>query len=299
MGIQDSRRTITVGVDGSDEALRAVRWGAAEAERRQAPLRLVTAFGWPPEAAVGYSAFGEEYRETLRGRAEAQLEAARAVARRTASAVDVDVEVVEGPPYAVLGGASEGAQLMVLGSRGRGQVEGLLAGSVTVALAAHAACPVVVVRGDERDPADAVGLPVVVGVDGTPVSEAAIAFAFEAAAARAVPLVAVHVWTELAVTRAMEPYVDWDAIRQEEKQRLDRGLGDLLAQWSDKHPDVPVRRIIAHDRPGRYLVEQSGEAQLVVVGSRGHGELAGLVLGSVSNALVHRARCPVAVVRSR
>jgi nucleotide-binding universal stress UspA family protein len=187
---------------------------------------------------------------------------------------------------------------MVLGSRGRGQVEGLLAGSVTVALAAHAACPVVVVRGDERDPADAVGLPVVVGVDGTPVSEAAIAFAFEAAAARAVPLVAVHVWTELAVTRAMEPYVDWDAIRQEEKQRLDRGLGDLLAQWSDKHPDVPVRRIIAHDRPGRYLVEQSGEAQLVVVGSRGHGELAGLVLGSVSNALVHRARCPVAVVRS-
>jgi nucleotide-binding universal stress UspA family protein len=298
MGIQDSRRTITVGVDGSDEALRAVRWGAAEAERRQAPLRLVTAFGWPPEAAVGYSAFGEEYREMLRGRAEAQLEAARAVARRTASAVDVDVEVVEGPPYAVLGGASEGAQLMVLGSRGRGQVEGLLAGSVTVALAAHAACPVVVVRGDERDPADAVGLPVVVGVDGTPVSEAAIAFAFEAAAARAVPLVAVHVWTELAVTRAMEPYVDWDAIRQEEKQRLDRGLGDLLAQWSDKHPDVPVRRIIAHDRPGRYLVEQSGEAQLVVVGSRGHGELAGLVLGSVSNALVHRARCPVAVVRS-
>jgi nucleotide-binding universal stress UspA family protein len=96
MGIQDSRRTITVGVDGSDEALRAVRWGAAEAERRQAPLRLVTAFGWPPEAAVGYSAFGEEYREMLRGRAEAQLEAARAVARRTASAVDVDVEVVEG-----------------------------------------------------------------------------------------------------------------------------------------------------------------------------------------------------------
>jgi nucleotide-binding universal stress UspA family protein len=97
----------------------------------------------------------------------------------------------------------------------------------------------------------------------------------------------------------MEPYVNWDAIGDEEKERLGRGLADLLARWSDKHPDVPVRRFIAHDRPGRCLVEQSSEAQLVVVGSRGHGELAGLVLGSVSNALVHRARCPVAVVRSR
>jgi nucleotide-binding universal stress UspA family protein len=297
MSIQDSRRTIVVGVDGSDEATRAVRWGAVEAARRQAPLRLVMAFGWPPEPALGYSTFREDYRELLRSRAESRLEAARSVAEQSAPGVHVDIEVVDGTPYAVLGTAARSAQLMVLGSRGLGQVEGLLAGSVTVALAAHAACPVVVVRGDERDPADAAALPVVVGVDGTPASEAAIAFAFEAAAARGVPLVAVHVWTELAVTKAMEPFADWPAIKEEE-QRLDRGLADLLARWSEKHPGVQVRRIVAHERPGRCLVEQSVDAQLVVVGSRGHGELAGMVLGSVSNALVHRSRCPVAVVRA-
>jgi nucleotide-binding universal stress UspA family protein len=138
---------------------------------------------------------------------------------------------------------------------------------------------------------------VVVGVDGTPASEAATSFAFEAAAARAVPLVAVHAWRDLAIAPT-EPFVDGPSIRKEEQQRLDRGFADLLAGWSEKHPDVQVRRIVTHGRPGRCLVEQSADAQLVVVGSRGHGELAGMVLGSVSNALVHRARCPVAVVRA-
>jgi nucleotide-binding universal stress UspA family protein len=297
MNIRDSRRAITVGVDGSDEATRAVRWGAAEAVRRQAPLRLVTAFGWPAEPALGYPTFREEYRELLRSRAEAQLGAACATAEQSAPGVDVDIEVIDGTPYAVLGTAARSARLMVLGSRGLGQVEGLIAGSVTVALAAHAACPVVVVRGVERDPADAAALPVVVGVDGTPASEAAIGFAFETAAARAVPLVAVHTWRDLAIAPT-EPFVDGPSVRKEEQQRLDRGLADLLAPWSEKHPDVQVRRIVTHGRPGRCLVEQSADAQLVVVGSRGHGELAGMVLGSVSNALVHRARCPVAVVRA-
>jgi nucleotide-binding universal stress UspA family protein len=297
MSIQDSKQAIVVGVDGSDEALGAVRWGAAEAARRQAPLRLVTAFGWPSQPPPGYPMLREDYREILRGRAEAQIGSAQKVAERSAPAVDVAIEVVQGLPYNVLGAEACSARLMVLGSRGHGQVEGLIAGSVSVALAAHAACPVVVVRGDERDPADDAALPVVVGVDGTPPSEAAITFAFEAAAARAVPLVAVHAWSELAVTKAMEPFEDWPAIKEEE-QRLDRGLTDLLARWSEKHPDVQVRRIVTHDRPGRCLVEQSADAQLVVVGSRGHGELVGMVLGSVSNALVHRARCPVAVVRA-
>lgn len=298
MGNPRDQRVITVGVDGSDEALRAVRWGAEEARRRRAPLRLVTAFGWPPEKILGYPTFREEYREILRERAEGRLGNARDLAEQTTAGTDVDTEVVVGSPYAVLGSEAHNAQLMVLGSRGRGRLEGLLAGSVTVALTAHAACPVVVVRGVERDPAEAAALPVVVGVDGTTTSDAAIAFAFEAAAARAVPLVAVHAWQELAADPVMQPLVDWPATGDEEQQLLDRRLAELLSGWSGKHPDVQVRRLVGRDRPGRYLVAQSADAQLVVVGSRGHGELAGMVIGSVSNALVHRAQCPVAVVRS-
>jgi nucleotide-binding universal stress UspA family protein len=297
VGIEDGRRPVTVGVDGSDDSLRAVRWAAAEARRRRAPLRLVTAFGWPPERPWGHPTLREEYREILHERTEVQLNSARAVAERTAQGIDVEAEVVVGSPYGVLGSEAGHAQLLVLGSRGRNRLEGLLAGSVTVALAGHASCPVVIVRGIERDPAEEAGLPVVVGVGGDPGSDAAVAFAFEAASARGVALLAVHVWQELAVDPVMEPFVDQEAIHAEERDVLDRRLAELLGEWSLKHPEVPVRRLVTRDRPGRCLVERSADAQLVVVGSRGRGELAAMVLGSVSNALVHRAHCPVAVVR--
>ena len=134
----------------------------------------------------------------------------------------------------------------------------------------------------------------VVGVDGSPTSEAATAFAFEAASLRRVPLVAVHVWRDVLVDATMAPLLDWDVIDSDEREVL----AERLAGWSEKYPDVPVRRLVARDRPARALVEESGRAQLVVVGSRGRGGFHGLLLGSVSQALLHHAHCPVAVVRS-
>ena len=113
--------------------------------------------------------------------------------------VQVMPEVLVGFPIGVLAEESRRAQLLVLGSRGLGGLTGLLLGSVAVGLAAQAACPVVVVRGEDRE--TGAGRPVVVGVDGTPNSEAAIAFAYEAAAARGVPLIAVHTWTDTSSPR--------------------------------------------------------------------------------------------------
>lgn len=196
-----------------------------------------------------------------------------------------------GPPVQVLAEQARRAGLLVLGSRGLGGVSGLLLGSVAVGSAVHATCPVIVVRSAESgDPA---GRPVVVGVDGSPTSEAAVAFAFDAAAVRGVPLVALHTWADIEYYPGLAPLVDWSLLAGEEEASLAGGL----AGWSAKYPDVEVRRVVQRDGAANALVELSKDAQLVVVGSRGRGNLSGLLLGSVSHAVLHRSHCPVAVVR--
>jgi nucleotide-binding universal stress UspA family protein len=187
---------------------------------------------------------------------------------------------------------SKAAELLVVGDSGRGRIASALVGSVALSVAARAACPVVVVRGLPAIPSGT--LPVVVGIDGTPLSEAALAFAYDAAAAWGVPLVAVHTWLDEINDPALADLVDWQtaAVQAEEV------LAERLAGWSEKYPDVPVERLVARGLPGHALLDQAAKAQLVVVGSRGHGEIAGLLLDSVSNALVHKATCPVAIVRA-
>ncbi len=135
-----------------------------------------------------------------------------------------------------------------------------------------------------------------VGIDGSEISEAALAFAFEAAATRNVPLMAVHAWTDSVLEAAVAPLLDWDAIEGDEH----RLLAERLAGWSEKYPDVAVHRVVARDRPAHALIEQATDtaAQLVVVGSHGRGSAASLVLGSVSHAVLHHSPCPVVVVRA-
>jgi nucleotide-binding universal stress UspA family protein len=298
MSGQAGRRMITVGVDGSECALRAARWGAAEAARSGAALRLVTAFGWLPERPVDHPTFRLEYREMLRGRAEAQLVTARAAVERAVPGTETESDVVVGSPYAVLAAEARTAQLLVVGSRGRGRLEGFLAGSVGVAIAARGPCPVVVVRGEERTADEGARLPVAVGVDAAASSEAAIGFAFDAAASRGVELVAVHCSRDVAVPFGRDRLVDRPVTGDEEAHALDERLAGHLAEWARKYPQVPVRRVLGRGRAAPCLLEQARQAQLVVVGSHGRGELAGLVLGSVGNVLVHHSPCPVAVVRA-
>jgi len=288
MNTEDRRRTVVVGIDGSEEALRAVRWAVPEARRRRATLRLVTAFAWTDDRMVGWPGLGQTaYGDRLRAFAENGLTAAADVATELDPELPVERDLVLGFPGGVLVEQSRGAELLVVGDRGRGRATSALAGSVAVGVAAHSACPVVVVRGTEGHQDQP--LPVVVGIDGTPLSEAAIAFAFEAASARRAPLVAVHTWDGSVIAEL----VDWQSVAVEAEEEL----AERLAGWGAKYPDVALR-VVGPASAARTLLDQSTRAQLVVVGSRGHGEIAGLLLDSVSNALVHAAGCPVVIVRS-
>ena len=253
-------------------------------------LRLVSAFSWTTsDHPTRQSGRVAQYRDQLLEAARHRLSRAARIAEDTGLGVETTQQVEIGAPIEVLGSEARRARLLVLGDRGLGGVAGLVLGSVAVALAARGACPVVIVRGGTGNTDG----PVVVGIDGSPVSEAALAFAFDAAAVRGVALVAVHAWSPTAVDKALEPVMDWDAVADEEEAVL----AERLSGWGQKYPQVTVRRSVVRDGAARALVDASRGAQLVVVGSRGRGEAAGLFLGSVSHGVLHAAHCPVAIVR--
>jgi nucleotide-binding universal stress UspA family protein len=289
------RPAVVAGVDGSASALQAVRWAAEEAGRRRVPLRLVHACMLiPPYGYKDWVDLLPEYTDLVFGQSRQWLAEAEEAARAAAPHVEVETDVREGVAAGVLIEESAAAGLMVVGSRGLGGFRELLVGSIAVALAAHAHCPVVIARTSTVDSPPPASGPVVVGVDGSPLSEAAVAFAFEAAAARSVPLVAVHAWLDITMAGAWLPLpsiVDWQAVETDEE----RLLAERLAGWQDKYPTVEVRRVLVKDRPAQALLHNAEHAQLVVVGSRGRGALLGL--GSVSQAMIHHAPCPVAVIR--
>ena len=281
---------VVVGVDGSESALHAVRWAAEEALRRHVGLRIVHAYeipaGYPP-GFVDWHAL----HEALAAQGRTWLADARAEAERIAPELVVEVVEVKAGAVPALTRMSAEAAVVVLGSRGLGGFTGLLVGSTAVGLAARGHCPVVVVRGHDRTG------PVVVGVDGTPVGEAAIAFAFAAADARGVELVAVHTWTDLLLEVAFAGGADaLDFSRL--AQQAEEVLGERLAGWREKYPDVHVTRHVSRERASRALLRYAEAAGLVVVGSRGRGGFRGLLLGSTGQHLLHHAPCPVAVVRT-
>jgi nucleotide-binding universal stress UspA family protein len=134
---------------------------------------------------------------------------------------------------------------------------------------------------------------VVVGVDGSPASDHALEIAFEQASFRGVDLVAVHAWSDNGVFEF--PGMDWENMQSVGEETL----SERLSGWQERYPDVLVRRVVAADRPAHQLLEQSESAKLLVVGSHGRGGFAGMLLGSVSTAVVHGAKMPVIVARSR
>jgi nucleotide-binding universal stress UspA family protein len=294
---------VIVGVDGSPESDRALTWAAAEAARHGRPLKIVHGFLWPDiHAYLGPSPDGPPD-GGLEAAAHELVAAAEASAQTAVPGIEVSTELAITAPAARLIELSHTADLIVVGNRGLGGFTGLIAGSVSVQVASHAHCPVVVVRGPGSEGAEPTteqphAGQVVVGIDGSAHGEAALEFAFSEASLRGTGVTAIHAWTVPVSTGPgdMLPLVyDVDVINEEEM----RLLSELLAGWQGKYPDVPVRRRVLHTAPAKELVRASHGAELLVVGARGRGGFRGLLLGSVSHAAIHHSACPVAVVRGK
>lgn len=289
--MSDPTGAVVVGVDGSKEALTAVDLAVAQAVRHGRPLRVVHGFIWPyMRVPLGPSELGPP-EGGLRNQAERLVEEAVEYARAAAPELAVTGELITGSGGEALIKASQTAALVVVGDRGLGAFAGLLLGAVSVHVAAHASCPVLVSRGTVHPE-----LPVLVAVDGSPANDAAIGFAFAEASAQGVPLVALHVWKHPMSTGPgdMQPLVYDPAVVREDEIRV---LTDALAGWREQYPDVDLRPRSVQGRIRASIIEATAQAQMVVLGARGHGGFTGMLLGSVSQSVLHHSACPVAIVR--
>lgn len=282
---------VVVAVDGSPAADAATRWASFEAVLRNVPLTVVHAVAMP---TVYFPPV--PYPDSLGVRLEDEGKKAvmRAVkiaeeAMPADRAVSVGRRLEYAPPTLALVELSAGAELLVVGSAGHGVLARGLLGSVSSTVVRHAHCPVAVVRdGQLPDPH---GRPVLVGVDGSRVSQLATAIAFDEASRRGVDLVALHAWSDVVGVEI--PDLDWSVVEGEAERHLAEGLAGLR----ERYPDVTVHRIVVRDHPARQLADKADSAQLVVLGSHGRGGLTSLLLGSVSNAVVHSVQVPVIVAR--
>jgi nucleotide-binding universal stress UspA family protein len=207
---------------------------------------------------------------------------------KTHRKIAITSELKSSLPVRTLVDLSEEAEMVVVGCNGRGAVGRVLLGSVSSGVVRSARCPVAVIGDKDPSMPHPEQAPVLVGIDCSPVSELATAIAFDEASRRGVELRALHAWSDTAVFAG--PMVEW-------VPEAERTLAEYLAGWQERYPDVKVHRLVVFDHPARQLIEESVSAQLVVVGSHGRGGVTGMLLGSVSNAVVHSIRVPVIVAR--
>jgi len=279
---------IVVGVDGSHQSVDAVDWAYAEARLRQRPVHLVTGMVLdlyesllPP---VDDAVLIEDARKCLR----------EALDRKPAD-LDIPVtrQLVGQAPARLLVEASEVADLIVVGTRGRGGFTGMLLGSVSQHASRHAHCDVAVIRPVDRDASNAV----VAGIDMSHRDPVVLRAAFEEARRRQAMLRVVHAWSALTPAG---PGLGVGPIGYDIKERArgeQRRLDHELKSWQDDYPDVEVASESLTGHPVTTLVDDAAHAQLLVVGARGGGGFNELLLGSTTTAVMHRAHCPVLVAR--
>jgi nucleotide-binding universal stress UspA family protein len=294
MSTSPTHHGILVGVDGSPPSKVAVDWAAREAAMRGAPLSIVHVIQSPavrmwPEVPMPRDVLARIERDGQEMLSDARRTAEEATAETRQ--IHIETETIAGGVLPTLIDLSQDAEMIVVGCRGTGPINRRLLGSVSRGLIQHAHAPVAVIHDDDQMTACPADAPVLVGIDGSPVSEAATAVAYEEASRRGVDLIALHVWSDFALYDV--PETELAAVRR----RADETLSERLAGWQEHYPDVHVRPVVALNRPVHQLLERSEAAQLTVVGSHGRGGFAGMLLGSVSLAVAESARMPVLVVR--
>ncbi|MBL0886954.1 universal stress protein [Myceligenerans indicum] len=299
-----SNGQIVVGVDGSSDSGVALDWAAAEAHARAAGLLIVYGLHVPLTVGPYGTPSIMPAMEDLRRYGEDVLaDATRRVAGQ-APGVEVETWLAAHPPAeALLQASRDGASLVVVGTRGLGTAAAIAMGSVSNQVATHAACPTIVIPEPEQAPPDDGSI--VVGVDGSEHGSAALRFALREASLRSAKVVAVHAYRAPAPPFTFFNPAGTDAAAEAERQhaqslvRAEASVDQAVATAASEtgvEADVTVR--ITEGRPADVLIDQSRDAALTVVGTRGHGELRAVVLGSVSHAVVSHARRPVAVVRA-
>ena len=292
---------IVVGYDGSEPAGAAVDWAAAEAQRRGLPLVVVAAVdyvGMLP-GIYGPSSWPDLFQE------EAEQIAANGVARarKTADSIDVTAEGRVGQVTQVLVQMGRPADQLVVGTRGRGELAGSLLGSVAFAVTAHAHCPVVVVHGDSRPPGP--DRPVLVGVDDSKGAGSALQYAADLAAADGATLIVATSFRPVSPLTWVEAgYYSAEAtgtpkFNDRARDAAHSVTASAARTAAARHPELDVQELVLSGPADRELVTAAGDCGLLVVGTRGHGGFAGLLLGSVSHGVIHSSPCPVVVVPSQ
>lgn len=274
----NTRAEIVVGYDGSSDSELALDWADELAAEQGRPLRVLISEVDPTQVLEATSEWHAAKMAELEADAKDRLAGARTR--------DTALELVSVPPSQALIDASAHAVAVVVGARGHSLLSGVVLGSVSQHVTRHASCPVVVTRTPYHPDSKRV----VVGVDGSNGSRKALEFAFDHASRSGSSVAAIHAWRNLARGFPGEGLI-------EEIQAAERVLAEALAGFADQYPDVEVSAEAIPVAPQRALADASQAAELVVVGSRGLGAFAGLLLGSVSQSVLHHAQCPVAVVR--
>ena len=269
---------IVAGYDGSPDSGQALRWAAREAQARG--TTLVVCLAWTPDQIALPTE--SDLCDLARQHGREILARGLPYAESVLGPGRVHADLAGGSAAHVLCERSRTAEMVVVGCRGYSELRNLQLGSVSWQVAGHACGRVVIVRGELR-PANQAPGPVVVGADGSPAAQAAIAFAFEEAALRDAPLVAVCALTDAPG-------------RLGEGRQVEEEFGHLVDYAAKEHPDVAVLRRVLPGTPRAALLTAAADAQLIVVGARGRGGLEGMRLGSVAQAVLHHAPGSVAVV---
>jgi nucleotide-binding universal stress UspA family protein len=282
-------KPVVVGVDGSEQSMRAVEWAALEARRHSASLRIVSAPA--PVARMRASVISpEEIASALRGIAARALDAAVTRSEEVAPGLSLTTGLLSGPPALAVAESGADAAMLVVGARGAGGFAAMVLGSVSRYVASRAPCPVVVVREESM----AVHREIAVGVRDPQDTGAALAYAFEEAALRRADLVAVHTWYWHPSAANRPAGEDLDRISAE----AETSLAAALEGWREKYPGVRVRQDVIHGHPARVLASYSARTDLVVLGRHGHPDGAGPGIGSVQHAVLDHAHGPVAIIPS-